>query len=79
MLGIAQPKRGQNAPDIALKPSEDEITRCWGSVGAFKLVGGQRTISVGTRQLRACTGLLTTGEPYGTMLATAQVAGTNKV
>ena len=57
----------------------DKIPRCWGSTTAFKPVVRSRTISVGTRRVRACTQLLTTGGPYGTMQGTAQVAGTNKV
>ena len=39
MLGIGPPTRGQIGPKTAQKPSDDEITRCWGSAGAFKLVG----------------------------------------
>jgi hypothetical protein len=39
MLGIAPPKRGQNGRETTPNPSEDETTRCWGSVEVFKLVG----------------------------------------
>ena len=75
MLWIAPPK-------WAWKPAESHGSldhKIRGSAEAFKLLSRSRTISVGTRRVRACTQLLTTGGPYGTMQGTAQVAGANKV
>ena len=75
MLGIGGAGRGQIEGGIGAIPDEDEIPRCWGSTTAFKLAARSRTISGGTRQLRACTQLLTTGGRYGKMPATAQEGG----